>query len=58
MVQTLILDNSAVENVEDFSVFITAIPGLFPVAVKNSTASVSITDNDSKCYTLGPDKYV
>jgi hypothetical protein len=45
-VQTLILDNLAVERVEEFSVFITPVPGLFPVAVENDMAVVSITDND------------
>lgn len=48
IVQVLILDNSAVENVEEFLVFITPISGLFPVSVLSSSASVSITDNDSK----------
>ena len=47
-VETLIIDNSAVEGVEQFSVMITAVPGLFPVAVQNSTAVVSISDNDGK----------
>ncbi len=46
VVQVMILDNSAVERVEQFSVFIAAIPGLFPVAVQNNTAMVSISDND------------
>ena len=43
-----IVDNSIVEDVESFSVSISPIPGLFPVAVKNSTAIISIKDNDCK----------
>ena len=45
-VQVQIVDNAAVERVEQFSVFLTPLPGLFPVAVLNSAAVVSITDND------------
>ena len=45
-VQVQIVDNAAVERVEQFSVFLTPLPGLFPVAVLNSTAVVSIADND------------
>ena len=45
-VQVQIVDNAAVERVEQFSVFLTPLPGVFPVAVLNSTAVVSITDND------------
>ena len=45
-VQVQIVDNAAVERVEQFSVFMTPLPGLFPVAVLNSTAVISITDND------------
>ncbi len=48
----LILDNVAVEDVEQYSFSITPIPGLFPVAVKNSTVNISITDNDSECRTV------
>lgn len=44
----LILDNTAVEDLEQFSVFITPIPGIFPVAVKNSTTTITIRDNDCK----------
>lgn len=44
----ILVDNSAVEEVENLQVTITPIPGLFPVAVKNNTAVVVITDNDSK----------
>ena len=47
-VAIFILDNSIVEDVESFSVSISPIPGLFPVAVKNSTAIISIKDNDCK----------
>ena len=45
-VQVQIVDNAAVEHVEQFSVFLTPLPGVFPVAVLNSTAVVSIADND------------
>ena len=41
-----IVDNSALEEVEQFTVKIEAISGDFPVAVLNSTATVTITDND------------
>ena len=47
-VAIFILDNSIVEGVEYFSVSISPIPGLFPVAIKNSTATISIKDNDCK----------
>ena len=43
-----ILDNSIVEGVEIFSVSISPIPGLFPVAVKNSMVTIFIKDNDCK----------
>ena len=45
VVRTLIMDNSALEDLENFSVFIAPIAGIFPVAVKNHTAVVSITDD-------------
>ncbi len=48
----LILDNVAVEDVEQFFFSISPIPGLFPVSVKNSTANISITDNDSECLSV------
>ncbi len=48
IVQTLILDNSLLEDVEEFLAFLTPIAGAFPVAVQNSIAVVSITDNDGK----------
>ena len=41
-----IVDNSALEEVEQFTVKIEAISGDFPVAVLNSTVTVTITDND------------
>ena len=41
-----IVDNSALEEVEQFNVKIEAISGDFPVAVMNSTATVIVTDND------------
>ena len=41
-----IVDNSALEEVEQFSVKIEAILGDFPVAVMNSTVTVTVTDND------------
>ena len=45
-VSIFIRDNSALEEVEQFTVNIEAIQGDFPVAVTNSTATVTITDND------------
>ena len=45
-VLVFILDNSALEELEQFTVKIEAIEGIFPVAVTNSTATVLIDDND------------
>lgn len=42
----IILDDDVLEDVKQFSLQIEAIPGPFPVTVKNSTATVSIADND------------
>ena len=44
-----ILDNSNLEGTKSFSVMITAISGLYPVSVINSTAIVEINDDDCKC---------
>ena len=41
-----ITDNSALEDVEQFIVEIEPVPGVFPVAVMDSIATVTITDND------------
>ena len=41
-----IIDNSALEDVEQFIVEIEPIPGVFPIAVMDSVATVTITDND------------
>ena len=43
-----IVDNSALEEVEQFTVKTEAVLGDFPVAVMNDTATVTITDNDGK----------
>ena len=43
-----IVDNSALEEVEQFTVKTEAVSGDFPVAVMNNTATVTITDNDGK----------
>ena len=48
IVQTLILDDSQLEDVEEFLAVLTPIAGVFPVAVQNGTAVVSIADNDGK----------
>ena len=45
---TFVIDNRAVEDMEQFTASISPIPGLFPVAVKNSTATVTIIDNDGE----------
>ena len=45
-VLVFILDNSALEELEQFTVKIEAIKGIFPVAVTNSTATVLMDDND------------
>ena len=41
-----ITDNSALEDVEELTVEIEPIPGAYPVAVFDSVATVTITDND------------
>ena len=41
-----ILDNSALEEVEQFTVKIEAVSGDFPVAIINSTTTIIVTDND------------
>lgn len=48
IVQTLILDDSQLEDVEEFLAVLTPIAGVFPVAVQNGTAVVSIADNDGE----------
>ena len=45
-----ILDNQVLESTKTFSVVIEAVPGRFPVAVMNSTATVEIRDDDSECF--------
>ena len=46
-VKTLIFDNFALEEREFFTAEIFPLPGQFPVAVMNSTATVLVEDNDS-----------
>ena len=41
-----ITDNSALEDMEQFMVVIEPVLGVFPVAVMDSIATVTITDND------------
>jgi len=48
MLFLVVVDNNAVESLEDLRVFITPVVGQYPVAVQNSTATIMITDNDSK----------
>ena len=43
---TLVLDNLSLEGVEEFTAHIEPVVGDFPVAVQNSSATVSIRDND------------
>ncbi len=45
-VMILIIDNSALEDVEQFIVEIEPVPGVFPVAVMDDIATITITDND------------
>ena len=45
-VMIFITDNSALEDVEQFIVEIEAVPGVFPVAVMDSIATITIIDND------------
>ena len=42
----IIVDDEALEELEYFNVSIRAVPGAFPVVVKNSQALVEIVDND------------
>ena len=42
----IIVDDEALEELEYFNVSIRAVPGAFPVVVKNSQAIVEIVDND------------
>ena len=44
----IITDNTALEEREFFTVSITAVLGIFPVAVQNFTAIIEIDDNDGK----------
>ena len=48
IVQTLIIDNFLLEDEEEFLVILTPIVGVFPVAVQNNVAVVSIADNDGE----------
>ena len=48
-VSLILLDNDEVEDMEKLEVTITPVPGLFPVTVQNSTAMISISDNDGEC---------
>jgi hypothetical protein len=41
-----IADNSALEDVEQFIVEIEPVPGVFPVAVMDNIATITIIDND------------
>ena len=45
-IMIFIMDNSALEDTEQFFVEIEPASGVFPVAVINSRATVTITDND------------
>ena len=45
-ISTLVLDNLSFEGVEEFTANIEPVVGDFPVAVQNSSARVSIRDND------------
>ena len=49
-VQIVILNDNVVESVEQFSVTIVAVEGLFPVEVIDAVAVVEITDNDGKSW--------
>ena len=42
----IIIDDEVLEELEYFNVNIRAVPGVFPVVVKNSQALVEIVDND------------
>ena len=43
----IIVDDNAVEDVENLQVSVTPVLGQFPVAVQNNTATIIIADNDS-----------
>ena len=51
-VQIVILNDNVLESVEQFSVTIMAVEGLFPVEVIDAVAVVEITDNDRKSWGL------
>ena len=50
----ILLGDTIVENVEQLTVAITPVTGLFPVAVQNSTTTVLITDDDGMYDTTLP----
>ncbi len=45
-----IVDDSRLEDRENFEVTFTALPGLFPVTVLNDTVTIAIVDDDSKLF--------
>ena len=45
-VMIFITDNSALEDLEQFIVEIEPVPGVFPVAVMDNIATITVTDND------------
>lgn len=48
---TLIIDDDALEPLEEFTLTVIAVPDIFPVAVvENGIATVKITDNDCKFF--------
>ena len=51
-VQIVILNDNVLESVEQFSVTIVAVEGVFPVEVIDAVAVVEITDNDRKSWEL------
>ena len=43
-----VLDDEVLEDVENFTASLVPVPGLFPVAVGDDMATVTIVDNDRK----------
>ena len=43
-----IINDDILESPENFSMIMEPVPGLFPLAVKDKTLIIQITDNDSK----------
>ena len=50
VVQIIIVNDNILEHVEEFSVTIEPVPGVFPVAVIDGNVRVELSDNDCKIF--------